>query len=336
MKDIIFIKTNKYWKEDHIPLVSVITSNFNRREILLRCMRSVDAQTFRDIDYIVVDNGSTVCTDDIVEGFMEEATIPVMFIKRSNGIGRQTGRNSAIRAARGTYLSMIDSDDEYLPSAMELLVNAWNSIPIKKREKYREVVGLCQNEYGKLIGIPFPEEINTLSKKAAQKVCLQPLLSCEHANMSRTILLKENLFPEPEGVSSYTDSVIWWKLAKNYRSFFINDVLKVYYIDSTDSITNDNKKGIQISACIGSLWSNKYYLNHWDEFAFSFRVRLRNMAFYLIYSNILRDNNVYPANKWAKEPLNGVINHVLCFLMWLPCKFLTKRLLKKNNNTIIF
>ena len=80
--DIVFIKTNKLWENGRVPLVTITTSNYNRREVLLRCMMSVEKQTFRDIEYIVVDNGSTVSFDDIMQKFMDEATIPVMFIKQ--------------------------------------------------------------------------------------------------------------------------------------------------------------------------------------------------------------------------------------------------------------
>ena len=72
MNDIVFIKTNKLWETHPHPLVTIITSNYNRREVLMRCMKSVDAQTFKDIEYIVVDNGSSVSFDDIMEQFIEQ------------------------------------------------------------------------------------------------------------------------------------------------------------------------------------------------------------------------------------------------------------------------
>ena len=206
-KDIVFVKTNKYWTDKHIPLVTIITSNYNRREALYRCMKSIEAQTFRDIEYIVVDNGSSVSFDDIMAQFMEEATIPVMFVKRNNGIGRHTGRNSAIRRARGEYLAMIDSDDEYLPDGIEKLVNAWMQIPKEKRHEYRETCCLVQDEHGRQVGDKFPDGINNLSRLDALNAVMVPGLGCEHANMSRTILLKENPFPEQEGVYSCFYSV---------------------------------------------------------------------------------------------------------------------------------
>lgn len=333
-KDIVFVKTNKHWREDHLPLVTVITSNYNRREILLRCMRSVDAQSFKDIEYIIVDNGSSVSFDDIMDQFMVEASIPVMFVKRNNGIGRQTGRNSAIRRARGTYISMIDSDDEYLPDAIEKLVNAWNGIPADKHEEYREVVALCQDEHGTLVGIPFPDGINELSHMDSLRACMQPGLHCEHVNMSRTILLKENLFPEPEGVANYSDAVVWWKLSKKYKSYFFNDILRIYYTESKDSITNAGKNGLNIIDCIGQLWTNQHYLNNWNYFIFPFIDRVRSIVFYNIFKNLLKSHGKYPKYAWTQDKLKGFVNNSINIILWLPSKFITNWYIHKHGDFI--
>ena len=334
MNDIVFIKTNKLWEEHPHPLVTIITSNYNRREVLLRCMKSVDAQTFKGIEYIVVDNGSSVSFDDIMEQFMEEATIPVMFIKRSNGIGRHTGRNSAIEQARGEYLCMIDSDDAYLPHAMETLVNAWKAIPEEHRLEYREVVAQCQDEHGNRCGAPFPEGINDASIKEAFKIVQRPELGYEHANMSRTILLKENHFLNPEGVTDSTETIIWWRLAKKYKSYFLNDIVRIYYTESGDSITNLYKTGLTKNACISSLWRDQYYLNHWDDFLFSFKERVKKVIYYTVWNNALKKHNMYPEYDWAKEGLKGFTNKALEAVLWFPGIFITKWYFKHHEDLI--
>jgi len=139
MEPIISISTNNLWDQNESPLVTVITSVYNRRKLLLRAMKSIDNQTFKNLEYIVVNNGSTVNIDDVVENFMKEATIPVMYIKRSTGIGPHTGKNSAFRRARGEFLSMLDSDDEFLPEAIQVFVDTWEKLPAEHRYQYREV-----------------------------------------------------------------------------------------------------------------------------------------------------------------------------------------------------
>ena len=330
MKDIIFIKTNKSWKANPHPLVSVITSVFNRREIILRAIRSVDNQTFKDIEYIVVNNGSTIDIDDVIEGFMEEASIPIMYIKRSNGIGPHTGRNSAIREARGEYLSMIDSDDEYFPNAMQVLVDAWMSIPENKRNEYREVVAQCADERGNRLGEPFPDGINNLSRKETRNICLKPEYQCEHANMSRTTLLKENPFAEPEGINYVSELAVWYKLDKYYKSYYLNDIVKRYYVGSEDSITNNDILKMSKQSCCNIMWDNLYLLNHWADNELSFVNRLRRITRYCEMKIVLRKTGIYPKYYWMTTPLKGFLNNVLSIFLWVPSLVKANKIINNN------
>lgn len=322
-KDIIFIRTNELWNKAQEPRITIITSNYNRREVLYRCMKSVDTQTCREIEYIVVDNGSSVNFDDIMEKFMIEASIPVMFIKRSSGVGRHTGRNSAIKEARGEYLCMIDSDDEFLPNCMETLLKAWDSIPNTKRKEYREVVALCEDEFGKQIGPCFPEELNTRPIKQVFKVVQRFEYGVEHASMQRTDIMKDNMFLDPEGVTDSFESIIWWKLMSRYRSYFLNDIVKRYYTANSDSITNVYKKGLTKNACISYLFKEQYYLNHWEDYLFPFRKRIKVTLNYLSWKNILDKYKVNYDFDWARSGLKGFVNNVLAAFLWLPAKLAT-------------
>lgn len=76
--DIIY---NKKYNEVQ-PLVSIITSNYNRREELVRAIESIKKQSFTNIEYILVDNGSTVNNDDIAYTHLNDEQIPMMYIKK--------------------------------------------------------------------------------------------------------------------------------------------------------------------------------------------------------------------------------------------------------------
>lgn len=312
-------KTNYLYKKTHIPAVSVITTVYNRRDVLLRAMKSVDCQIFRNIEYIVVDNGSSINIDDVVYNFMDSATIPVLYIKRTHGIGPHTGKNTAIQAARGDYLVMLDSDDELLPNAIEVLYNTWKSIPEGKRTTYREVVALCEDENGTRIGGLFPPCLNSSSKRAASKIWHQKEFSVEHVNMSVTAQLKSYPFPEPEGVTWVVDSIVLWdRLSKLYRSYFINDCLKRYYVGSIDSISNSQIKKITFQHCINMLFAYKFWLNHLDEYDFSFNQYIKRLLHYCIFYNILLLEKHLPEYDWFKQKVNGVINQIWIGLLWIP------------------
>lgn len=319
-------RTNDLWNHTS-PEVTVITSTYNRRELLERAMRSVEAQSYKNIEYIVVDNGSSIDLDPTVEAFMNSSAIPVMYIKRSEGIGPHTGKNSAIAEARGEYLIMLDSDDELLPNAVETLLNAWNDISLDVRPQFREVVARCIDENGNEIGERFPQYINKLSPEEAFKVWHRPQIATEHVGMNRTKLLKSLPFPEPEGVSWVVDSVVLWnRLSKSHRSYFINDTLKRYYVGTPDSISNQEIRKVSPQHLVNMLWAHKFELNHWDEYAYSFRDRLDRTLKVSLYTRVLRKLKMLPKYDWVSEPINGFMNNVLRKLWDIPCLIIGTRL----------
>ena len=80
MKNYDIICNKKY--NEIQPLVSIITSNYNRREELVRAIESIKKQSFTNIEYILVDNGSTVNNDDIAYTYLNDEQIPMMYIKK--------------------------------------------------------------------------------------------------------------------------------------------------------------------------------------------------------------------------------------------------------------
>jgi len=100
-----------------VPKVSIILPTFNRADTIARAIRSVQAQTYRDWELIVVDDGSTDDTAAIIAG-ME----PRMAVIRQANRGFTEARNAGIRAGLGEYFAFLDSDDEFLPHHLQLCV----------------------------------------------------------------------------------------------------------------------------------------------------------------------------------------------------------------------
>jgi len=100
-----------------VPRVSIILPTFNRRDTVMRAIRSVRAQTFQEWELIVVDDGSTDDTAALIAG-----ADPRLIVIRQNNAGFTEARNTGIRAAKGEYIAFLDSDDEFLPHHLELCV----------------------------------------------------------------------------------------------------------------------------------------------------------------------------------------------------------------------
>ncbi len=98
------------------PLFSVVIPTFNRANLVRRAIASVLAQTIDDFEIVVVDDGSTDDTGEVVRG-LGDPRIRLLPLGRNRGAA--AARNAGIAAARGELISLLDSDDEYLPAFLE-------------------------------------------------------------------------------------------------------------------------------------------------------------------------------------------------------------------------
>jgi len=96
--------------------VSVIIPTYNREQLLKRAIQSVLNQTFRDFEIIVVDDGSTDNTKEIIDSFTSDK---IKYIYESNSGGAARPKNTGIKNAQGKYIAVLDSDDEWLPQKLE-------------------------------------------------------------------------------------------------------------------------------------------------------------------------------------------------------------------------
>lgn len=99
------------------PTVSVIIPTYNRAHLVGRAIQSVLNQTYQDVEIIVVDDGSTDNTEEVVNSFNDNR---IRYIRRKENSGTSAApRNTGIKITRGKYIAFQDSDDEWLPQKLE-------------------------------------------------------------------------------------------------------------------------------------------------------------------------------------------------------------------------
>jgi glycosyltransferase involved in cell wall biosynthesis len=106
--------------------VSVIIPAYNRAGIIGRAIDSVLAQTFDDLEILVIDDGST---DDTVATVRSIGDDRIRCIECKSNRGAGAARNKGIREARGKYVAFLDSDDEWLPEKLQRQVTLMESLP---------------------------------------------------------------------------------------------------------------------------------------------------------------------------------------------------------------
>ncbi|MCK5508758.1 MAG: glycosyltransferase family 2 protein, partial [Desulfobacterales bacterium] len=104
------------------PLVSVIIPTYNRGWILKETLNSVLAQDFTNFELIVVDDGSTDNTQDILNSYKEN-----IIVLQQNNKGVSAARNMGITSASGRFIAFLDSDDLWLPKKLSIQVDFFNA-----------------------------------------------------------------------------------------------------------------------------------------------------------------------------------------------------------------
>jgi glycosyltransferase involved in cell wall biosynthesis len=144
------------------PLVSVIIPVYNRDYCIRRAIDSVLAQTFKDYELIVVDDGSTDKSVEVIKIYGDA----VQLITQKNA-GSAAARNTGVRAARGRWIAFLDSDDEWRPEKLE-----WQ---LRYLEKYQARV--CYSRSVAENGQPLPdiEDIQSTVKEPGVHHVAEPM-----------------------------------------------------------------------------------------------------------------------------------------------------------------
>lgn len=209
--------------------LSICTPTYNREELLARQYESLCKQTFKQFEWLIIDDGSTDNTKDRVRSWQKIAPFPIFYYQQEN-LGRFAALNQGFVNAKGELIAFIDSDDYFLPNALERMLFHWDSIPNNEKQNFAGIAGLCMNTLDNLIGTRFPKDIvdsNSIEIRIRYNV------KGDKTNCYRADLLRENLCPIFEGERRVPTSLLFNRLARFYKTRFVNEiwVVKDYLAD---------------------------------------------------------------------------------------------------------
>jgi len=203
--------------------ITIFIPAYNRAHTITRALDSVRAQTVGDWDILVIDDGSTDLTAQVVTDWSKRNAISVTLIPQHHG-GKHRAHNRAVAKASGFLLMTLDSDDVLKPNALAEVTAAWLAIPDDQRARFAGIEGLCQTSDGTLHGAPFPADvIDSDHLEIAGRYGVHG----EKRNAIRVDVLRRFPYPEIAGEDHIRPSFLWKQLAHHYRFRFINRVLQV-------------------------------------------------------------------------------------------------------------
>ncbi|CAM4112259.1 glycosyltransferase family 2 protein [Paenibacillus alkaliterrae] len=137
------------------PMLTVFTPTYNRAYTLHLCYESLKRQSCKDFVWLIIDDGSTDNTKELVAGWIEENGIPIRYHFQENQ-GMHGAHNAAYERIDTELNVCIDSDDYMADDAVEKITAFWKKAG---SERYAGIVGLDVTQNGEVIGSRLPEHL---------------------------------------------------------------------------------------------------------------------------------------------------------------------------------
>ena len=237
-------------------MITVFTSTYNRAHLLPNLYQSLLQQKAQDFEWLVVDDGSTDGTEELVNQWIEEAVFTIRYFKKENG-GKHTAINKGVQLAEGDLFFIIDSDDVLAEDALHKIKHYGEQI--KKKEEICGIIGLSQYlGQEKIVGDRF---LYNEWEVSFADVYLKYHLKGDKSVAFKTAVLQQYPFPEKQGVRFVFEAVVWHEMSKKYNVLALNMIVQfVEYQKSGVSDSSFKKWYIQsLAFSFFHLIKNKTY-----------------------------------------------------------------------------
>ena len=200
---------------------TIFTPTFNRKELLEKLYKSLQKQTYKDFEWLIVDDGSDDGTKEKAEEFLNEKKLDIKYYFKENG-GKQRAYNFATDKANGELFICLDSDDEYVENGLETILKYW-----EKYEKNSDIAGmgyLSTYPDGEVIGSIFPEkEMISTQFDIYNKYSVKG----DKGLMFRTEIIKKYKFPVFDDEKFITEAVVYNRICEKYKMVYVNEKIEI-------------------------------------------------------------------------------------------------------------
>lgn len=264
------------------PKVTILTPSYNRAHTLPRVFESLQKQTFKDFEWLIIDDGSTDNTENLVEGFQQNTDFKIRYHYQENQHKFLTFFRG-IDLAEGKYFSSLDSDDALPKDSMEILVNTWESISDSQNIVF--VSTLCEDQFGNTVGDSFPKDpfiCSIFDMRYKYKI------KGDKWGMGKTEIYKKMKlnFGDLAGKGFIPEGVFQFQFDKLGLHYCINKVTRIYFRDKNDELSLANQFYDKKNA-FGLAENYKAFLNTYSLKIWSNPIPiLRNLGGYLKFSKI--------------------------------------------------
>lgn len=253
-------------------MITILTPTFNRGGGLQSLWDSLQKQTVKEFEWLVVDDGSTDGTKNLITQLQEKSDFPIRYIYKSNG-GKHTALNVGIQTICSELTFIVDSDDCVTDDAVESI--------LKIHKKYRSQNNICGYAFlrafpdGKVNGKKF--DVNEKIGSYIDVRVNGDDTGADKAEVFKTHCLKEFPFPEYPNEKFLGEDLVWVRMARKYEMVHINKAIYVgNYLE--DGLTNNRRKH-NIASPIGCMHRAEEFM----ESDLKTRYRIKGGLQYIVY-----------------------------------------------------
>ena len=226
------------------PVFSIIIPTYNRAGLIMGTINSVLNQTYKSFEIIIVDDGSTDETENILQPVLGKHS-NIFYFKKNND-ERGAARNYGTMRAKGDYVTFLDSDDIFYAHHLQEAVNL---IGEKKSPEVFHLSYEIVRTDGSLV-----KKFNRHSGSLSREVVVDGnVLSCMGVFIRREIAM-ENLFVEDRELSGSEDYELWLRLAGKYEFSYSNTITSAIIHHPSRSVLEQGQKNALVKRVEKVLW----------------------------------------------------------------------------------
>lgn len=280
--------------------LTILTPTYNRGYALERLYNSLVVQTEKNFEWLVIDDGSTDETFELVESLIKKNELKIKYIRQENG-GKHRALNTGIKEIETELVFIVDSDDYLLPNAIHEILNLH-----KEYIKDNDVCG-----YSFLRCYPNLKINGSMFKSSPY---LSDYVNCrinegidgDKAEVYKTSILKKYPFLEVPGENFLFEDYVWIQMAVMYKTIHANT--PIYVGDYLDDGLTKNIKDKKINSPIGMMER----ANIIGTSKAKYRFKLKAMVMYIVYGTAAKQSFY---DMWSKS-----FNKILYVLLFIPSK----------------
>lgn len=209
----------------NMATITVFTPVYNRAGIIHSLYESLKQQSFKDFEWLIVDDGSKDTIEEVVQSFIKEGIINIRFYSQPNG-GKHRAINKGVELAKGDLFFIVDSDDTITPDALEQLNKYFQQV--KDDNRFAGVSGYrCFPDGSSKIQMMDVEFVDCDNKDFFFKH--NPSKSIGGAaDAYKLSILKQYPFPDIKGEKFCAESLVWNRISRKYIIRHFNKTIYIW------------------------------------------------------------------------------------------------------------